>query len=43
MILVVAMKDCAKAQRLLRRMDEPHFVIGSVVPRKPRRPRVEYR
>ena len=43
MILVVAKKDCAKAEKLLRRMDEPHFVIGEVVARKPRRPRVEYR
>ena len=43
MILIVAQKDCAKAEKILRRMDEPHFVIGKVIPRRPRRPRVEYR
>jgi phosphoribosylformylglycinamidine cyclo-ligase len=43
MILVVAKKDRAKAEKILRRLGEPHFVIGAVVPRKPRRPRVEYR
>ena len=43
MILVVSRKDCAKAERLLRQMREPYFVIGTVVPRKPRRARVEYR
>jgi len=43
MILVVAKKDRAKAEKILRRLGEPHFVIGGVVPRKPRRPRVEYR
>jgi len=43
MILVVSRKDCAKAEMLLRQMREPYFVIGTVVPRKPRRARVEYR
>jgi phosphoribosylformylglycinamidine cyclo-ligase len=43
MILVVSRKHCAKAEKLLRRMKEPYFVIGEVVNRKPRRPRVEYR
>src|SRR5712671_4411748 len=43
MILIVSPKDRAKAEKLLRRMREDYFVIGSVVPRKPRRPRVEYR
>jgi len=43
MILVVSPEDRAKAEKLLRRMREDYYVIGSVVPRKPRRPRVEYR
>jgi phosphoribosylformylglycinamidine cyclo-ligase len=43
MILVVGAKDRAKAEKLLRGMKEPYFVIGQVVPRKPGRPRVEYR
>jgi phosphoribosylformylglycinamidine (FGAM) synthase-like enzyme len=43
MILVVSEKDLAKAEKLLDRMDEPYFVIGTVVPRKARRPRVEFR
>jgi len=43
MILVVSPKDWAKAEKLLRRMREPNLVIGSVVPRNLRRPRVEYR
>ena len=43
MILVVAAKDSGQAEKLLRRIDEPYFVIGSVVPRKVGRPRVEYR
>ena len=43
MILVVSPKDAAKAEKLLRRMDEPCFVIGKVVARKTRGPRVEYR
>jgi phosphoribosylformylglycinamidine cyclo-ligase len=43
MILAVAQKDGAKAEKVLRRMHEPHFVIGRVVARKPRQSRVEYR
>jgi phosphoribosylformylglycinamidine cyclo-ligase len=43
MILAVSAKDRTKAERLLRRMHEPHFAIGRVVARKPGRPRVEYR
>jgi phosphoribosylformylglycinamidine cyclo-ligase len=43
MILAIAQKDRAKAESLLRRLREPYFVIGSVVARKPRQPRVEYR
>ena len=43
MILVVSEKDRAKAETLLDRMNEPYFVIGAVVPRKARRPRVEFR
>jgi phosphoribosylformylglycinamidine cyclo-ligase len=43
MILVVSRKDRSKAEKLLGRMEEPVHVIGSVVARKPRRPRVEYK
>jgi phosphoribosylformylglycinamidine cyclo-ligase len=43
MILAVSQKDSAQAERLLRRMHEPYFVIGSVIAHKPRQPRVEYR
>jgi phosphoribosylformylglycinamidine cyclo-ligase len=42
MILAVSQKDSARAERILRRMREPYFVIGRVVARKPRQPRVEY-
>jgi phosphoribosylformylglycinamidine cyclo-ligase len=43
MVLAVSQKDGAKAEKILRRMHEPHFVIGRIVARKPRQPRVEYR
>ena len=43
MILVVSQKDAAKAEKILSRLDEPYFVIGSVVPARRGRPRVEYR
>ena len=43
MILAVAPKDRAKAEKLLSRMGEPYFAIGRVAARKPGRPRVEYR
>jgi phosphoribosylformylglycinamidine cyclo-ligase len=43
MILAVSPKDCAKAEKLLRRMNEPHFIIGNIVAHKKGRPRVEYR
>ena len=43
MILAVSQKDSARAEKILRRMHEPHFVIGRVVACKPRQPRVEYR
>jgi phosphoribosylformylglycinamidine cyclo-ligase len=43
MILAIAQKDRAKAEKLLHRMREPYFVIGSVIARKPKQPRVEYR
>jgi phosphoribosylformylglycinamidine cyclo-ligase len=43
MILAVSQKDSARAEKILRRMREPFFVIGRVVTRKPRQPRVEYR
>ena len=43
MILAVGAKDATKAERLLRRMEEPYFVIGKVVAHKSRQPRVEYR
>jgi phosphoribosylformylglycinamidine cyclo-ligase len=43
MILAVAAKDATKAERLLRRMGEPYFVVGKVVASKSRQPRVEYR
>ncbi|HTM48712.1 MAG TPA: phosphoribosylformylglycinamidine cyclo-ligase [Bryobacteraceae bacterium] len=43
MILVVSRKDRAKAEKLLGRMDEPFHAIGSVVARRPRGPRVEYK
>ncbi len=43
MILAVSPEDRAKAESLLRRMKEPYFAIGSVIPRRPGRPRVEYR
>lgn len=43
MILVVCEKDRAKAEKLLDQMDEPFFVIGKVVPRQARRPRVAFR
>jgi len=43
MILAVSQKDSARAEKILRRMHEPHFVIGRVVDCKPRQPRVEYR
>lgn len=43
MILAVSRKDSTRAEKILRRMKEPYFVIGGVVPRKPGRPRVEYR
>ncbi len=42
MILVVSQKDAPKAEKLLRRMDEPYFVIGSVVSAKRGKARVEY-
>ena len=43
MILAVSQKDSARAEKILRRMREPYFVIGKVVTRKPRHARVEYR
>ena len=43
MILAVSRQDLPKTESLLRRMKEPYYVIGSVVPRKPGRPRVAYR
>jgi phosphoribosylformylglycinamidine cyclo-ligase len=43
MILAISEKDRAKAERILRRMNEPYFAIGNVVTRNPKRPRVEYR
>ena len=43
MILAIAEKDREKAEKLLRRMNEPCFAIGRVVGRKAGRPRVEYR
>ena len=43
MILAIAEKDREKAEKLLRRMNEPYFAIGRVVGRKAGRPRVEYR
>jgi phosphoribosylformylglycinamidine cyclo-ligase len=43
MILAVSRKDLPKTESLLRRMKEPYYVIGSVVPRKPGLPRVAYR
>jgi phosphoribosylformylglycinamidine cyclo-ligase len=43
MILAVSAKDRGKAEKLLRRMHEPYFAIGSVVAHKRGRPRVEYR
>src|SRR6266404_4160056 len=38
MILAVSQKDSARAEKILRRMREPYFVIGRVVSRKPRQP-----
>ena len=43
MILAVSRKNLPKTESLLRRMKEPYYVIGSVVPRKPGLPRVAYR
>ena len=43
MILAVSQKDSSRAEKILRRMHEPYFVIGRVVARKPRQPRVDYR
>lgn len=43
MILAVSPNDLARAERLLRKLKEPYFVIGSVITQKPGRPRVEYR
>jgi phosphoribosylformylglycinamidine cyclo-ligase len=43
MILAVGARDAAAAERVLRRMREPHFPIGEVVAVKRRGPRVEYR
>ena len=43
MALVISQKGCAKARRVLRKMKEPYFEIGSVVTLKKGRERVEYR
>jgi phosphoribosylformylglycinamidine cyclo-ligase len=43
MILVVSQKHRAPAEKLLRRMNEPYFVVGNVVARKRGQPPVEYR
>jgi phosphoribosylformylglycinamidine cyclo-ligase len=43
MILAVSPQDRTAAEKLLRKMREPYFAIGRVVPRRPGRPRVEYR
>lgn len=43
MILVVSPKERAQAEKILNRMKEPYFAIGTVVARRPGKPRVEYR
>jgi phosphoribosylformylglycinamidine cyclo-ligase len=42
MILVVSLRDLAKAERLLRKLDEPHYRIGEVIAASKRGPRVVY-
>ena len=34
MVLVISQKDCAKGERILRKMKEPYFEIGSVAGRR---------
>jgi phosphoribosylformylglycinamidine cyclo-ligase len=43
MILAVPVRGAAKAEAALRRIGEPAFRIGSVIPHRRGRPRVEYR
>lgn len=43
MILAVGRRDVAKVAGALKRIREPHYLIGSVVELKRGRPRVEYR
>jgi phosphoribosylformylglycinamidine cyclo-ligase len=43
MILAVSQKSAARAQKILGRLREPFFTIGTVVAHKRGRPRVEYR
>jgi phosphoribosylformylglycinamidine cyclo-ligase len=43
MIFVVGAKDAAPAQKLLRRLKEPHYMMGEVIEASRRGPRVVYR
>jgi phosphoribosylformylglycinamidine cyclo-ligase len=43
MIVAVPARGAGKAEALLRRLDEPSFRIGGVVPHRRGRPRVDYR
>ena len=43
MVLAVSPNDLPKAESLLRRMKEPYYVIGRVIPHKVGHPRVAYR
>ena len=43
MILAVAARGAARAEKILDKLGEPAFRIGSVIPLKRGRPRVEYR
>jgi phosphoribosylformylglycinamidine cyclo-ligase len=43
MILAVGEKDAVAAERLLKRMEEPHYTVGRVIKVRRGGPRVEYR